>query len=210
MPNFKRWPMQREPSPIAGQMYPNQKPIVGVFGQEGFGEQFSTNALPVLVQQKVITEQTAIIEQPELHKEPLHEDLEILAAEMLLKANRSPTDWNPITYTFDGVNPQQIGRRVGRKTIVFFNSNDNIVIARKEAGLAATSNENFILIAGNSASIDTEGEFWMMGVADDVITVVETFWDLGAMVIAKRRMKNANGYKHSAGWSGTKASSNAN
>ena len=210
MPDFKKWPLQREPSPIAGQTYPTQQPIVGVFGQEGFGEQVAVNSPAVLVGQKTMIEQTRIIEQPELHKEPIEEDVEILAAEMLLKANRSPTDYRVITFTFDGVNPQQIGRMVGRKTIVFFNSSDNIVIGRTVNSLSESSNENFILDTGNSASIDTEGEFWMMGAEGDTISVLQTYWDLEAMVVAKRRSKNANGYKHSAGWAGTKASSNAN
>lgn len=205
-----KWPKQREPSPIAGQSFPNQQPIVGVFGQVGFGEQFTVNSPIVLAQQQTMVEETRIIEQPELHKEPIQEDVEILAAEMLLKANRSPTDWNPITYLFDGVNPQQIGRKVGRKTIVFFNGNDNIIIARRVNGLTQASNESFILNTGNSASIDTEGEFWLFGAAGDQISVIETYWDLGAMVVAKRRSKFANGIKNLTGWSGTKASSNAN
>jgi hypothetical protein len=211
LPDFKKWPLQREPSPIAGQTYPTQQPIVGVFGQEGFGEQTPVNAPAVVMQQKVITEQTQLQELPEHHRDPVTEDVEILAAEMLLKANRSPTDWKPITYTFDGENPQQIGRMVGRKTIVFFNGSNPAVIGRTVNSVTGVSNENFTLTNPDSASIDTEGEFWiMMFNSGDTLSVVQTFWDLGAMVVAKRRTKNANGFKHSAGWSGIKSSSSAN
>src|SRR5271170_1457429 len=108
MPDLRnKWPKQRQPSPIAGQQFPNQQPIVGVFGQEGFGEQFSVYSHAVTAQQSQVVEEINIQEQPELHKKPVEEDVEIIAADMLLKADRSATDWIPITYLFDGTNPQQ-------------------------------------------------------------------------------------------------------
>lgn len=206
----RKWPKQREPSPIAGQSYPTQQPIVGVFGQEGFGEQFSVNSPVVLAGQQVMTEQTRVIEQPELHTVTLDEDPEILAAEMLLKADREATDWKPITYTFDGINPQQIGRMVGRVTILFFNGTGPVTIARKIAQLVPGTNQNFVLAPGASCSISTEGEFWLTGTNGTQLSVVQTFWDLEGLVIAKKRSKNAHYNGRPRSWDATKASSNAN
>lgn len=206
MPNFKRWPIQREPSPIAGQSFPNQQPIVGVFGKEGFGEQFSTFSPAVTAQQNQIVEEINIQELPEIHRIPFEEDVEILAAEMLLTAKRSPTDWKPITYTFDGKNPQQVGRMVGRKTIVFFNASATVTIGRTVNSLGTGSNENFTVPSGNSASIDTEGEFWMTAVSGTTISVLQTFWDLEAMIIAKRRTKRE--FRNVVNWTKTKSSAN--
>lgn len=203
----KGWPRQREPSPVGGYQYPNQAPIVGVFGQQGF-ETVPVYSPGVLAQQKQITEQTQIQELPENHKRPLKEDVEIMAAEMLLHNKRSATDWKVITYTFDGTNPQQVGRMVGRVTIVFFNGTNNVTVARTVAGLAATANEQFIVTAGNSASIDTEGEFYMTAVANTTISVLHTFWDLEAMALAK--IRTSREVRESPHWSGMKTSSNAN
>jgi hypothetical protein len=207
MPDLRnKWPKQREPSPIAGQQYPNQQPIVGVFGQEGFGEQFSTYSPAVVTQQKQIVEEIEIQEQPELHKRPIEEDVEILAAEMLLKADREATDWKILTVTFDGQNPQQIGRMVGRVTILFFNGTENVTIARTVNGLSANSNENWTLATGASASVDTEGEFYLTAIVGTQLSIVQTFWDLEAMIIAKQRTKRYNGKPHQ--WTGAKASAN--
>jgi hypothetical protein len=207
MPDLRnKWPKQRQPSPIAGQTYPNQQPIVGVFGQEGFGEQFSVYSPAVTAQQNQVVEEIEIQEQPELHKQPVEEDVEIIAADMLLKADRSATDWIPITYLFDGTNPQQVGRSVGRVTIVLFNGTANVVVARTVNGLSASSNKNFTLNAGDSVSIDTEGEFYLNAVAGTKVSVIQTFWDLGAMAVAKRRIRQQ--LKKLAPWTGVKASAN--
>jgi hypothetical protein len=207
MPDMRnKWPKQREPSPIAGQSYPNQQPIVGVFGQEGFGEQFSTYSPAVTAQQNQIVEEIDIQELPELHKQPIEEDVEIIAADMLLKADRSATDWTPITYLFDGVNPQQVGRLVGRVTIVLFNGTGNVIIARTINGLSVASNKNFTLNQGDSVSIDTEGEFYMTAINGTKVSVIETMWDLSAMAVARRRIRQT--LRKLAPWTGTKASAN--
>jgi hypothetical protein len=208
MPDLRnKWPKQREPSPIAGQIYPNQQPIVGVFGQEGFGEQFLVNAPAITAQQQQISEETQIQELPDLHNRPIEEDVEILAAEMLLKADRSATDWKPITYTFDGVNPQQVGRMVGRVTIVLFNGTGNVMVARTVNGLSVASNENFTLVQGASVSVDTEGEFYLTAAVGIKLSVIQTFWDLGAMVVAKERTKRHYN-RRPINWTGVKASAN--
>jgi hypothetical protein len=207
MPDMRnKWPKQREPSPIAGQSYPNQQPIVGVFGQEGFGEQFSVYSPAVSAQQNQIVEEIDIQELPELHKQPIEEDVEIIAADMLLKADRSATDWTPITYLFDGVNPQQVGRLVGRVTIVLFNGTGNVIIARTVNGLSVASNKNFTLNQGDSVSIDTEGEFYMTAINGTKVSVIETMWDLSAMAVARRRIRQT--LRKLAPWTGTKASAN--
>jgi hypothetical protein len=207
MPDMRnKWPKQREPSPIAGQSYPNQQPIVGVFGQEGFGEQFSTYSPAVTAQQNQIVEEIDIQELPELHKQPIEEDVEIIAADMLLKADRSATDWTPITYLFDGVNPQQVGRLVGRVTIVLFNGTGNVIVARTINGLSVASNKNFTLNQGDSVSIDTEGEFYMTAINGTKVSVIETMWDLSAMAVARRRIRQT--LRKLAPWTGTKASAN--
>lgn len=206
----RKWPKQREPSPIAGQNFPTQQPIVGVFGQEGFGEQFSVNSPLVLAAQQTMVEETRIIEQPELHRITIEEDPEILAAEMLLKADREATDWKPITFTFDGINPQQVGRMVGRVAILFFNGTGPVTIARKQADLSSLSNENWTLATGASSSINTEGEFWLTAANGTKLSVIQTFWDLEGLVVAKKRSKNAHYNGTPRSWQGTKASSNAN
>jgi hypothetical protein len=206
MPNVKnKWPIQREPSVVAGHTFLNQQPTIGVFGQTGY-DRIPTADLRVLAQQKVVTEQTAIQEQPELHKVPIVEDPEILAAEMLLKADREATDWDITTFIFDGINPQQLGRMVGRVSLLFFNATATVIIARTVANLSASSNKNWALNVGSTSTLKTEGEFWLTAASGTKLSVIETFWDLEAMAIAKLRTQRR--HPQTPNWSGVKASAN--
>lgn len=186
----KTWPLQREPSPISGQTYPNQQPIVGVFGAEPFMPLAPppNNAVETAAQ---IIEEIGYQEMPELHRRPWEDDKEVMEAEMLLKNNREATDCKPLTITFDGENYFQIGRWPGRKTIMFFNGSANVTIANTVAGVTNTaSNENWTLEQGNSASIDTEAPFWLMATSGTTVSIIQTYYDLDAMALARWRVKN--------------------
>ena len=188
---------QKQPSIVQGQEYPNQQPIIGVFGREP-NDTYVPQPFGLGTGMQ-IKEETLTQELPEVHRRPFEEDKEIIEAETLLHIKREATDWKPITYTFDGKNPQQVARLIGRQTISFFNGSANVTIANNQTGVTnPSSNENFILTTGNSASIDTEGGFWLMAVAGTTISVVQTYYDLDAIALTKRRIKRHNGMTHSA------------
>lgn len=174
--------------PIGKSDYPEQIPILETFGRQ---PNDTVNPPPLSVGTGMqITEEVGYQNSYEYSKKEYENDKELVEAELLLKAKREPTDCKPMTYILDGTNPQQIGRLVGRKTITFFNGSANVTIANQISGL--TSNENWTLTAGDSASLDTEAEFYITAAAGTAVSIVQTYYDLDKMALALWRKKHGS------------------
>jgi hypothetical protein len=167
-------------------MPPNEQEKQQFFGEYGFQP---LRPIPAQQTQQLAEELTE--ENPPLFHEEKHPmtDAETLAAEAILRADRTPTDWQPHTTTFDGVtNYQLCGIRPGRETVAIFNGTGNVLIAKSESGLNPRSNDNFTLFQGASCSIDTEGEIWAFSSVGITVSSMETYYDLAEMAIAKTRL----------------------
>lgn len=134
-----------------------------------------------------LSQEVAKAEPSRINPEHYAHDKELMLAEMLLRAKRSPTDWKPATFVFDGVSTVQIAAiRPGRQTIILFNGTNSIIVARKESGIK--SNENFTLAQGASVNFDTEGPLWAFSATSGTtLSVVELYYDLEQMALAKGR-----------------------
>jgi hypothetical protein len=162
--------------------------------QQHFGEYGFQPLRPVMGQQTTQLAEELENEDPPLWHEQKHHltQRETIEAEALLRADRSPSDWDPLTVLFDGKTNQQLaGIQIGRETIMLFNGTGNILLAKSESGLAANSNKNFTLYEGASCSIDTEGELWGFAVAGAQVSVVSTFYDLDQLALTKGIMNRS-------------------
>jgi hypothetical protein len=160
--------------------------------QQHFGEYGFQPLLPVPIQQTTqLSEELYQENPPQIHPEKHAIDRQTVEAESLMSGQRQPTDWDPITWTFDGLKSiQMAGPEPGRETIMFFNGSGNVVIAKSDSGLAINSNKSFTLYEGDSCSVDTEGEFWGFAAEGVELMMVRTYYDLDAMALARRRLEN--------------------
>ena len=139
----------------------------------------------------VLSEQVDVDIPPMGHLQRRHVDVMTTDAHMLMRVKRKPTDWDPTTWTFDGLRPIQVlGIRVGRETVLFFNGSADVLFARKEGECRATSNKNFVLKLNNTLAIDTEGEFWANAAQGTTINMIETWYDLPSIELARRKLNN--------------------
>lgn len=158
------------------------------FGQYGFQPlpPVKRDDIPTGV---VLSEQIEATAPPMGHYQKRPIDRETIEAHMLMRARRRTTDWDPTTWTFDGLRPVQLaGIRVGRDTFLMFNGSADVLVSRSETECRVTSNKNWTLKIGNTVALETEGEFWATAQAGTTLQTIETFFNLDAMILAQKKI----------------------
>lgn len=142
--------------------------------------------------------------EPHLHHERLHLDRETVEAEWLFEANRKPTNWRPMTWTLSINQPTQVlGIRPGRATVMFFNGTNRIWFARDETSVRFSTvtnqpvgNEVCSLYPGSSLAVDVESEWWAAAQDGTTVEMIETWYDLDAIALARQKIKHNHIIQH--------------